>query len=364
MLDRLMNTPKPDSLELKYSKVFFMDNVSDIFLRVKLKYGYSKIIAVVDENILRKWGNEILADHIFAVESGEKSKSRDSFAYLLERIMSSDIDKNTTIVAIGGGSTGDLAGFAASVTLRGLRLINIPTTLLAQIDAAYGGKNGINSRLGKNTLGTIYHSEEIYCSTEWFSTLSTEQFISGFAEMLKYGFILNSSFLEHLDEISEQLLMRNKDTLVQVIKQCMILKDRIVSEDERDKKDFRRILNFGHSFAHALIKLSNDTIIPGFGLGLGISIMLDYSWKEKYLTEAEAKRGKEILAHFGLPTTIRELSYNFKTEDLIEALKSDRKSYRGKISLVVLEKIGCAKLVNDVNISQLENFIETYICNT
>ena len=222
------------------------------------KNKYTKIIVVTDKIISKKWGKLIEKDfkenlrcEVISIAGGEKIKSFKYLEFLVEKILKTGIDRNALLICLGGGVLGDLVSLASSLLLRGVDLIQIPTTLLSQVDSSVGGKTGINSKYGKNLIGTFKQPKAVIISTEMLETLPKREIKSGYAEILKYAFIKDKEFFKWLEINGKKLLKLDSKSCIYAIKKSCLIKAKIVSIDEKES-GIREILNFGHTFGHAI----------------------------------------------------------------------------------------------------------------
>jgi 3-dehydroquinate synthase len=289
------------------------------------------------------------------IDDGEGSKSFHRLEELCERILSDDMDKNSVMISVGGGTISDLVGFAASIIFRGLRLIHIATTLLSQVDSAIGGKTAINSRYGKNLIGNFYLPERTYCDIKFLQSLPQRDYSSGYAEVLKYALILDAEFYDYLFLHQEDFITRNAEYLLYIIEKSVDYKAKIVASDFLDQSR-RRILNFGHTIAHALEKASNYQIMHGEAVAIGMYIEAEFSMISGYnITEKDLEKLKTHLNNLGLWA---EIFINIKSSKLMEFILKDKKNIDKQISLIMLESIGKAFVNYQVDHSMFKDFIE------
>jgi 3-dehydroquinate synthase len=273
----------------------------------------------------------------FVFPAGEQSKTLDVVRSLYEHLIVKGFDRQDILIALGGGVVGDLTGFAAATYLRGIRFVQIPTTLLSQIDSSIGGKTGVDFNQYKNMVGAFHMPSLVYINTSVLSTLPDEQFASGMGELLKYGLIRDADFYEwtidHMGEIDE----RDPETMRYMIEKCCQIKRAVVEKDPTEKGE-RAILNFGHTIGHAIEKLKNFELLHGQCVALGMVAAAYISWKRGYLEEDEFYEIRDMNVGFGLPITFDSL----RSEDIVAATKKDKKMSAGKIKFVLLKKMGHA----------------------
>lgn len=289
-----------------------------------------------------------LCVRIEKVPDSEKSKSQQEFIKLTERIVSFDKKKEIFIVAFGGGVIGDLAGFIAAVYKRGIPYVQVPTTLMAQVDSAIGGKVAIDLKLGKNLLGAIYQPRLVFSDLALLKSLSLRQIRCGLAEVIKYGVIKDAKLFCYLEKNYPRLLKQEKSSLSEVVLRSVRIKARIVERDERDTKDLRIILNFGHTIGHAIeagreySKIRGG--IHGECVAIGMILAANIARELKMLTESSLERIEALIEKIGLPTAIRRITF----EDIVPYFYRDKKIFRGKNRFVLPVRIGRVKVEEDV----------------
>lgn len=308
------------------------------------KIAPDKLFLIIDEQVESHHGDALRSamgrglsqDRVYVVPSGEQSKSLDSWNRIIDFLLKGEVRRNSLVVAAGGGVTGDLAGFAAATALRGLPLIHIPTTLLAMVDSSIGGKTGVNHSVGKNLVGSFYQPEAIFIHTESLSTLPRQEWVNGLSEILKYGAIRDPSIFEICSTLFRSAGMPDpSDTkLVELIRNCAKIKADVVEEDEKES-GLRMILNFGHTFAHALERLGNYRLIShGEAVFAGMIAATHLS----RLLGADPKM--ETLTRFSPLYQIRPEVFNFDIDALIAAMGYDKKRTSSKLKLVLLHDWG------------------------
>ncbi len=273
--------------------------------------------------------SESIVSVVHIIEAGEGSKNFRTLQKLLEETLGSGIDSNGTIIALGGGVVGDIAALAANLLLRGVSLIHIPTSLIAQVDSAIGGKTAINSQYGKNLIGTMYDAKLTLIDVNLLKTLPDEEFIAGYAEVVKYALLYSNTFFSWLEENLEQILQ--KDQLLYLVKTCCQMKLMAVANDIYDQK--RNMLNFGHSIAHAIEASSGYKVRHGYAVAVGLVI-------ESAISGIDNTPIVDHLKRAGLPVSLEDL--NLQTDDLYEFLTRDKKTKNKTILIILLEKIGKA----------------------
>jgi 3-dehydroquinate synthase len=283
-------------------------------------------------------------EHLFLeVPDGERSKNASMIEHLAERMASKGADRNSAVIAFGGGVVGDLAGLLASVYMRGITFFQIPTTLLAQVDAAIGGKTGVNLRAGKNLLGTFHQPRAVICDPELLATLPDREFRAGLFEVIKSGIIRDRKLFDVTEQNRSELLARDPQVLERVIHDCARIKADVVAADEKES-DLRRILNFGHTIGHAL---EADTGYKHFlhgeavGWGMAAAAMIGTAVR-KTSSELAQRIVSSVLAYSPLPEVTS------RGEDIVRRIRGDKKAVGGKVAFVLPLSIGKVTIYNRV----------------
>ncbi|HVJ24414.1 MAG TPA: 3-dehydroquinate synthase [Burkholderiales bacterium] len=279
------------------------------------------------------------------VPDGEQTKSWQTLNRLFDGLLKAGCGRDTLVVALGGGVVGDLAGFAAAVYQRGVPFVQVPTTLLAQVDSSVGGKTAINHALGKNMIGAFHQPVAVVSDVVVLDTLPDRELRSGIAEVIKHGFALDAAFVDWLEANIEKLLQRDRQALTHAVRRSCELKARIVAADEREAGE-RALLNFGHTFGHAIEAGSGyGTWLHGEAVAAGMVMAAELSALMGDLKKTEVGRVRELVRRAGLPIAGPALA----PERLIELMALDKKAAQGRMRFVVLQSIGCARLRADVD---------------
>ncbi|MGN7612300.1 3-dehydroquinate synthase [Magnetococcales bacterium HHB-1] len=289
---------------------------------------------------------------------GESYKNWPTLMKIFDTLIENRFERGSLLIALGGGVIGDMTGFAAASLLRGVPFIQIPTTLLAQVDASVGGKTGINHTLGKNLIGAFYQPKSVLIDCDTLKTLPQRELVAGLAEVIKYGIIWDKDLFALLEEKIDDLLALDEATLTEVIYQCCAIKADVVAQDEREK-GVRALLNLGHTFGHAIETLTNyNTFLHGEAVGAGMIIAAELSYRLERISKAENQRIYQLIERTGLPTTIPK----FSTTDYFAAMSRDKKVAQGKIRYILVDRIGEASLhqgLSETLISQvLKHFMQ------
>lgn len=316
-------------------------------------FGRPALALVSDDRVYELYGAGLEADLIkhgfklssFVFPRGEASKSLDNFAKLSEFLAENRLTRSDMILALGGGVVGDLAGYVAASYLRGIRFIQLPTTLLAAVDSSVGGKTGVNLKAGKNLVGAFWQPSLVICDTDTLKTLEPEILADGLAETIKYGMIKDKELFELMvqaDGVS--------DRLDDIIKRCVEIKAEVVRADEFDLGE-RQLLNFGHTLGHAIEKLSNFEISHGHAVAIGMVLVTRASESLGLAKENSLNLLEETLKKHALP---RDCPYS--PQELTDIALSDKKRSGESINLIISEKIGSAR-IHKIEIGELEDFV-------
>jgi 3-dehydroquinate synthase len=301
------------------------------------------------------------------VPPGESSKEFAAFGNLMNDLLDQRPDRKTTLLALGGGVVGDLAGFAAAVLLRGVDFIQVPTTLLAQVDSSVGGKTGINTRHGKNLVGAFYQPRLVVADTDVLGTLPRRELLAGYAEVAKYGLIDQPEFFAWCENNGADLLAGDPARRTYAIEQSCLAKARIVAADERETTDLRALLNLGHTFAHALEAETGfgPDLLHGEAVGAGMAMAFDLSARLGLCPPADAERVRRHLGAVGLPVRLRSIGGDnrrrWNAERLIGHMRGDKKAEGGKLAFILARGIGKAFVSRDVDEGALAALLDDAI---
>jgi 3-dehydroquinate synthase len=293
-----------------------------------------------------------------AVPPGESSKSVSVFEQVCEALIAARIERNDLVIALGGGVIGDLAGFAASAVRRGLDFIQVPTTLLAQVDSSVGGKTGINSKQGKNLIGAFHQPILVLADTALLDTLPERQFRAGYAEVAKYGLLGDADFFAWLETNWKDIFAGTAAREHAIAVSCRT-KAMIVSRDERENGE-RALLNLGHTFGHALEAAAgfSDRLLHGEAISIGMALAFQYSAKKGLLPEADAERAVRHLSATGLPVKISDFSNEKLDADrLMDLIAQDKKVKRGTLTFILVRGIGKSFIAANVDPSDVREFL-------
>ena len=290
--------------------------------------------------------------YIITVNDGEMYKNLDSLNSILEKLFDHKFNRKSLLIALGGGVIGDMTGFAASIYQRGIDFIQVPTTLLSQVDASVGGKTGINNRFGKNLIGAFYQPQSVLIDPHFLSTLPAREFGAGVAEIVKMAVTFNKEFFEYLQEVD----LRDKDILKDVIAKAVKTKADVVSQDEKEK-GIRAALNYGHTFAHVIENETQYTkYLHGEAVAIGIVMANDLSVRLGLMSEEEAQSVKSLLEKYNLPTR-----YEIKdVEQFFEAFYLDKKSEDTKLTFILASSIGDVVITNTTDFEDIKAVLRKY----
>ncbi len=289
------------------------------------------------------------------IDDGEEFKNYDSLNHIYTKLLENQCNRDTTILALGGGVVGDIAGYAAASFLRGIPFVQIPTTLLAQVDSSVGGKTGINHVLGKNMIGAFYQPQAVIIDLNVLKTLDNRQISAGLAEVIKYGLIWDEDFFKYLEMNIDNLKQLDFEHLENVIYRSCEIKAKVVSEDEKES-GIRAILNLGHTFGHAIENcLGYGEWLHGEAVGCGIVLAAKMSLAQGWLSESEFNRVKDLISQANLPIKKPDIDY----ENFIGAMKLDKKNKNKEIYLVLQQGIGQAIVTNKYSSSALDDVIKS-----
>ena len=345
-----------------------VSNISNIAKNNSL--NFKKCLLVIDKNISSKIITKVKKSLIkknltmYFFKANEKNKSQNSVNKILEILLSKNFSREDCLVSVGGGITGDISGFAASLFKRGLKFINIPTTLLSQVDSSIGGKTGINTRYGKNLIGSFYQPNLVISDIEFLKTLPKRELICGYGEILKHSLIANKKFFNFLDKNSSKIFKLSSSHIKKAIFESCKIKKQVVEKDEKEK-GLRKILNFGHTFAHAFEATLgySSKLNHGEAVILGIKTALNFSLKNKIINKKEYSLIVNHILNSHLPSDINKF---FKAKDLNKILSfmlKDKKNNSDKISLVLLKKIGFPIINREYNQKSLKKFLKSELTN-
>ncbi len=295
---------------------------------------------------------------VMAVEipDGEQSKSLDWANSIYTALLINSFDRKSALVALGGGVIGDLTGFAAATFMRGIPFIQVPTTLLAMVDSSVGGKTGVNHPMAKNMIGAFYQPKKVVMDLAVLQSLPKEEFLSGMAEVIKYGVIWDSAFFDYLDANRENILSLDQEALSHIIRRSCEIKAEVVSKDEREG-GLRAILNYGHTLGHAIETAEQYRMRHGHAVAIGMVYAARLAQAIGLCDAAVPERVEKLIASYGLPTKLSALSRKPSTRELMDTMRIDKKAEGGKVKFVLPTKIGEVVITKEWDEQRLEELI-------
>ncbi len=326
-----------------------------------LKHISSKRVCIVSNNIVYPlYGKELeklLADFLvdsIVLPDGEAEKSLTNFEKIMSHLLANEHGRDTTLIALGGGVIGDITGFAAACYQRGINFIQIPTTVLSQVDSSVGGKTAVNHPLGKNMIGAFYQPKAVVIDIDTLASLPTREFNAGMAEVIKYGILGDYHFFSWLEDNLEKIKSNDKTTLSQMIEKCCLCKAKIVAEDETES-GVRALLNLGHTFGHAIeadqgygVWLHGEAVATGMVLAAKLAVAMNL------LKVSDLRRIENLIAAFDLPLIAPE---NMSYDEFIVHMRRDKKNLAGKLRFVIPTAIGCSEVRDDVSEDLLKQIL-------
>jgi 3-dehydroquinate synthase len=332
--------------------------------------NYNQCLLVIDSNVPRKIINKISKSikgkniYKYSFKSSEKNKSQKSVNKILELLLKKNFSRQDCLIAVGGGITGDVSGYAASIFKRGLQFVNIPTTLLSQVDSSVGGKTGINTKYGKNLIGNFYQPKIVISDSVFLKTLPKREIICGYGEILKHSLIKNRNFYNYLNHNVLNILKLKTPFIEKAIFESCKIKKIIVEKDENEK-NLRKVLNFGHTFAHAFeatLGFSNR-LNHGEAVILGMVSALKFSLKNKYIKKKEFIFVINHIKKSKMPFEIQDYFSIKNLNKLLSFMIKDKKNISSKINLILLKKIGLPLIHNQFSVKKIKSFLKQELSN-
>ena len=357
--------------EGKYPIIIGSNLIRNIPLILKKNFlKFNKCLFVIDQNVPNKFINEIKKTfknkevYFQNLVANEKNKSQKTVNKILDFLLNLNFSRQDCLITVGGGITGDIGGFAASLFKRGLQFVNIPTTLLAQVDSSVGGKTGVNTKHGKNLVGSFYQPKLVISDSIFLKTLPKREIVCGYGEIFKHSLIANKKFFKYLDKNILDILNLKSPFIEKTIFESCKIKKIVVEKDEKEK-GLRKILNFGHTFAHAYEASFgySKKLNHGEAVLLGISTALKFSNKNKILNKNEYLLILKHIHNSSLPYNLREYFSLKDLNKIISFMSKDKKNNNEKINLVLLRKIGNPIFDKYYNKSKLKLFLKNELTN-
>ncbi|MDW7773822.1 MAG: 3-dehydroquinate synthase [Desulfobulbaceae bacterium] len=323
----------------------------------------AKRYAVIsDEHVAGLYGRQVmqaLAENQLPAElitfpRGEQNKNLATIGMLASELARRGFDRKDGLLALGGGVTGDITGFLASIYMRGIPFVQVPTTLLAQVDSSVGGKTGVDIPEGKNLIGTFYQPKAVYIDTGVLQTLPETELLGGLAEVIKYGIIADAVFFRFLQSSRRQILALEKDVVIEMIARCCEIKAHVVEQDEREG-GLRRILNYGHTIGHAIEAASGYALIHGLAIAMGMAAAARLAVRTGRLPQAEADKLIQLIREFGMETSIPA---DMNRQQIKNYFKADKKTIGGRVFYVLPTEIGKVVVTDEVGDEDVQAVLE------
>jgi len=338
--------------------------VAEDLKRLQLAHNY---FIITDSNVKELLGTDLLnifnqndiQASLLSFPAGEESKNMETVVSLAREMVKLGADRSSAIIALGGGVVGDIAAFLASIYMRGISFIQLPTTLLAQVDSSVGGKTGVDLPEGKNLLGTFAQPKRVYADIATLASLPLRELKNGLAEVIKYGVIRSPELFDLLEKQGNEIINLEPELISHIVAQSCAIKADVVAKDEREG-GLRRILNFGHTIGHAVEAAAGYQIAHGEAVAMGMVAASLLSVKKGLLSSHEADRIKKVIKGLGLPVAIPS---TFSVKELVDLTKHDKKSIGGKVNFVLCESIGKTVIRDDVTDDELSEVIEECMSN-
>lgn len=341
--------------------------LQDAGARLKNVLPSKKVCVVTDENVARIY----LVPFMKALEAagftpappvilppGEETKNFERLQFIAGKCLDYKLDRKSALVALGGGVVGDIAGFAASVVLRGINFVQVPTTLLAQVDSSVGGKTAVNMPQGKNLVGSFYQPRAVLIDTDTLKTLPERELKAGYAEILKYGLIDNPAFFDWLEQNGKKVLAGDAAALKYAIEVSCKAKAAIVKADEKEQKDIRALLNLGHTFGHAFEAIGgyDGRLLHGEAVGIGLKLAFGFSEKLGLCPPEDARRVAGHLSGAGL---MEKPPFGAAAEEVLEKMRGDKKTRDGHMTLILARGIGKSFVADGVDQKELADYLSS-----
>jgi len=353
-----LEKPRKDSYEILIGKDI-MDREGWI---TRIKNHADQYVIITDSDVNPLYGEKVrqklaetaLPVHIIEIPAGESSKSVNTVLDVVKQLIGLKVSRKSLLIALGGGVVGDVTGFIASIYMRSVPYVQIPTTLLAQVDSSVGGKTGVDLPEGKNLLGTFYQPKAVYAELSFLKTLSDKDFANGLAEIIKYGIIGDYDLFEFLENESSGIKKRNPSLMKSIVRRSCKIKADIIEMDEKEL-GLRRILNFGHTLGHALEAASGYSLSHGEAVSIGMVGAAKISHRLDYLDRVSYQRILDLIKHYHLPTKIPA---GLDTVQITAFMATDKKAIGGQLHFVLVKKIGVPFVTPEVPSGVVEGTIE------
>ncbi len=361
-------------VNVKHASYYITFCDSLVFIKQCIKtHSSNKLIFLITNHDLYKIYEDLLIDlvppsNILFIEEGEKSKSLETIKYLANELMHKKANRHSLLIAFGGGVIGDITGFLASIFMRGISYIQIPTSLLSMVDSSIGGKTGVNLSLGKNMLGTFYQPKLVIICTQFLSTLSNREFKCGLAEIIKTALIKNKNLLNYIGQQTEAIIKGDSRVIRKIIYASLKIKKWVVQKDEKEA-NLRAILNFGHTLAHALESVLDYNLIKhGEAVSIGVGFATFLSYDSGYISKTEWQDVMNLLVRFELPCSHKNISSinHLDIRHILQAMIYDKKNMDDNINqipFVLLKKLGKSHLPKNLSVAYIETCLHAYLAS-
>ncbi len=356
MLPSLGKDKRMENLEVRLNERSYSIKIApgildDAGILVRGVSKTQKLILVSNPTVFPLYGPKVVSSlesagfqvQVALMPDGETYKNMAEAEKILDDMLAANLERGSMVIALGGGVVGDLAGFVAAIYQRGIDFVQLPTTLLAQVDSSVGGKVAVNHPRGKNLIGAFHQPRLVLIDINTLATLNDKEFRSGLGEVIKYGIIYDASFFNYLEENAQKIIDRNPECLSTIIYYSCRIKSEIVAEDEREE-GLRAVLNLGHTFGHAIEKLTSYNVYShGEAVAIGTMAAVNLAQDEGFLQESEANRIRELYRQMGIPTAFPPLP----PEEVYTAMLNDKKVAEGRLRIVLPQGIGDFTIVTD-----------------
>jgi len=345
-----------------------ISNLSQIIKKNSI--NFKKCLLILDRNIPNRYVKQISKSlkkhqvHKFIYNANEKNKNQKNVNKILDLLLQKNFSRDDCLISVGGGITGDVAGFAASIFKRGLKFINIPTTLLSQVDSSVGGKTGINTSQGKNLIGSFYQPKIVITDVDFLKSLPFREIVCGYAEIVKHALIANGRFYNFLKKNINEILELKSPTIEKSIYESCKVKKSIVEKDEKER-NLRKILNFGHTFAHAYEASLNFSkkLNHGEAVILGMKSAFEFSYNKKFITYKEFRSAIKHLNNSHFPISIRNYFTIKEIDRIVSFMMTDKKNNSKNIKLMLIKKIGGPIIEKEFSGNTIKLFLKKILVN-
>ncbi len=359
-----METVRVELVERSYDIIIGNGLLDGIGARLKA-YGPSPKAALVSNPTVFALYGERVTDSIkkagfdlkhVIIPDGEEYKDLHRIEHIYDELLGHRLDRSSGLVALGGGVVGDITGFAASTYMRGISYIQVPTTLLAQVDSSVGGKTGVNHKLGKNMIGTFWQPRMVWIDVDTLKTLPKRELLAGFAEVIKYGVVYDSELFEFLEANRDRILNLDNKAITHIIRRSCEIKADVVSKDERES-GLRAILNYGHTIGHAVETATGYTrYLHGEAVAIGMHLEAKLSQLLKGIDDGQVFRIKALIDSYGLPS---EIPGDINRDDILSSMQLDKKAVAGKLKFILPERIGAVRIRKDISEKSIIGLLQT-----